>query len=71
MRKHSVEYNRYMKSDAWAAKREERLRLDDNKCVCCGRRNGLQKDDVTPILQVHHIHYSRMRTWEDKQAVGG
>lgn len=27
MRKHSKEYDNYMKSDAWAAKREERLKL--------------------------------------------
>ncbi len=60
MRKHSVEYNRYMKSDAWAAKREERLQLDDNKCVMCGRPNGLQKDGVTPILQVHHVRYQNL-----------
>lgn len=60
MRKHSREYDSYMKSDEWAAKREERLRLDDNKCVCCGRPNGVQKDGVTPILQVHHVHYGNL-----------
>lgn len=60
MRKHSKEYDNYMKSDEWAAKREERLQLDDNKCVMCGRPNGLQKDGKTPILQVHHICYSHL-----------
>ena len=60
MRNHSVEYDRYMKSPQWAAKREERLRLDGNHCVMCGRSNGLQKDGVTPILQVHHISYQRL-----------
>lgn len=60
MRKHSKEYNNYMKSDAWVAKREERLQLDDNKCVMCGRPNGLQKDGKTPILQVHHVSYSNL-----------
>ena len=60
MWKHSKEYENYMKSDAWAAKREERLQLDDNKCVMCGRPNGLQKDGKTPILQVHHICYSHL-----------
>ncbi len=60
MRKHSKEYENYMKSDEWKAKREERLQLDDNKCVMCGRPNGLQKDGVTPILQVHHIHYKTL-----------
>ncbi len=60
MRKHSREYDNYMKSDAWAAKREERLRIDGNKCALCGRPNGLQKDGITPILQVHHIRYSSL-----------
>lgn len=60
MQKHTKQYDVYMKSDAWAAKREERLRLDDNKCVMCGRPNGLQKDGVTPILQVHHICYKNL-----------
>lgn len=57
MQKHSKQYDNYMKSDAWAKKRKERLELDDNRCVMCGRRNGLRKDGVTPILQVHHIKY--------------
>ena len=60
MQKHSKEYDTYMKSDAWAAKRKERLELDDNHCVMCGRKNGLRKDGVTPILQVHHIHYQNL-----------
>lgn len=60
MQKHSKEYDTYIKSDTWAAKREERLKLDDNRCVMCNRPNGLQKDGVTPILQVHHIHYGNL-----------
>ncbi len=60
MVKHSAEYERYMKSEAWEKKRSERLELDDNKCVMCGRPNGLQKDRTTPILQVHHIHYKNL-----------
>lgn len=58
--KHTTEYDRYMRSDAWSRKRAERLELDDNKCVMCGRNNGLRKDGKTPILQVHHIHYSNL-----------
>ena len=57
MQGHSKQYDDYMRSDAWAKKRKERLELDDNHCVMCGRRNGLRKDGVTPILQVHHIKY--------------
>ena len=60
MVKHSAEYERYMRSEAWEKKRSERLELDDNRCVMCGRPNGLQKDGVTPVLQVHHIHYKNL-----------
>lgn len=60
MKMHSAEYDRYMKSDAWAQKRAERLMLDNNVCVMCGRKNGVQKDGVTPILQVHHVHYGNL-----------
>lgn len=57
MAEHSSRYDRYMNSKEWEKKRSE---LDDNKCVMCGRPNGLQKDGVTPILQVHHIHYQNL-----------
>ena len=60
MVKHSAEYERYMRSEAWERKRSERLELDGNRCVMCGRPNGLQKDGATPILQVHHIHYRNL-----------
>lgn len=68
MVKHSAEYERYMRSEAWERKRSERLELDGNRCVMCGRPNGLQKDGATPILQVHHIHYRNLghglwKTW--------
>ena len=55
MQKHTTEYDRYMRSDEWSKKRAERLELDNNHCVMCGRKNGLQKDGKTPVLQVHHI----------------
>ena len=60
MMKHTKEYDRYIRSEEWAKKRAERLELDDNCCVMCGRKNGLQKDGNTPILQVHHIKYSNL-----------
>lgn len=56
---HSKKYDDYMKSDAWVAKRKERLQLDDNHCVMCGRKNGLTRKGK-PILQVHHIHYNNL-----------
>lgn len=58
--KHSSEYEKYIRSSGWAEKRTERLALDNNHCVMCGRKNGLQKDGKTPILQVHHIHYENL-----------
>lgn len=59
MQKHSKEYTSYMKSDAWAQKREERLQLDDGKCVMCGRPQGTLKDG-RPVVQCHHIHYNSL-----------
>ena len=57
---HSRQYEQYMRSKEWEEKRNERLRLDRNKCVMCDRPNGLRKDGVTPILQAHHIHYKNL-----------
>lgn len=37
MQKHTTEYDRYMRSDEWSKKRAERLELDNNHCVMCGR----------------------------------
>ncbi len=59
MQNHSKEYDCYMKSEEWAAKRDERLRLDDNYCVMCGRKNGVTRKGK-PVLQVHHISYQHL-----------
>ena len=40
----------YYKSPGWAAKRNERLRIDGYKCAKCG---------FTRALEVHHINYER------------
>ena len=78
MVKHSAEYEKYMRSEAWEKKRFERLELDDNKCVMCGRPNGLQKDGTTPIAaaffqrsggdlaQIHRVR----RVCRDDKALG-
>ena len=54
-KQHTKEYDNYIRSDVWQNKREERLKIDNNKCVMCGRtadrcRNG---------LQCHHVRYYR------------
>lgn len=59
MRKHSKQYDDYLKSDAWKAKREERLRLDDGKCVMCGRPQAILKSGH-PAIQCHHINYNSL-----------
>jgi len=41
-------YNRYIKSDEWKQKRDQRIKLDKNKCKNCGSNIR---------LQVHHKDY--------------
>lgn len=51
---HSEEYNRYLRSPAWAAKRRERWEIDDGQCVMCGRPvEGME-------AECHHITYKRL-----------
>lgn len=51
---YSKEYQEYLKSEAWRAKRFERLRIDNGKCVMCGRY--VEGDD----WQCHHLHYKTL-----------
>lgn len=46
------EYNRYIRSDEWQRKRQERLQLDWHRCKNCGGKIG---------LEVHHKNYSGLR----------
>ena len=55
---HTKTYKSYMKSDAWKEKRRERLALDNNHCVMCGRPN--KGKDGKEVLQVHHITYKHL-----------
>lgn len=48
-------YRNYMKSDAWEQKKQERMRIDEYKCVMCGR-----SIDQCKSLQVHHVTYKRL-----------
>lgn len=47
-------YEEYMRSPAWAAKRQQRLELDGHKCRTCGCTF-----EERP-LQVHHVTYERL-----------
>lgn len=56
MRQQSEEYRKYIRSEEWKKKCQQRIEIDGHKCVMCGRlekncRNG---------LQVHHINYFRL-----------
>ena len=48
-------YKNYMRSDAWAQKKQQRMQIDDYSCVMCGRSK-----DHCRTLQVHHISYRRL-----------
>lgn len=47
----SPEYQFYMQSEAWDAKRRQRLAIDNYTCQGCDRRNK--------PLDVHHVTYER------------
>lgn len=47
-------YKAYMKSQKWAALREQRKNIDGHKCVMCG------KSELETKLEVHHISYRRL-----------
>ena len=49
-----MNYERYMQSAEWAAKRAERLEIDGHRCRTCGH-TGEQWG-----LQVHHVTYERL-----------
>jgi 5-methylcytosine-specific restriction endonuclease McrA len=51
---HSKEYEKYIKSEQWEAKRQERIKID-GCCVMCGRPL-----DKIRSVQVHHISYERL-----------
>lgn len=48
-------YQAYIKSDAWRAKAQERMRVDHFRCVMCGR-----SADHCRTLQVHHVTYRNL-----------
>lgn len=50
----SVKYKKYMNSDEWKAKREERIKIDKG-CVMC-----LRPIEKIRSVQVHHISYKNL-----------
>lgn len=55
MQEHSKQYDDYMRSDAWEAKRQQRIEIDGYKCVMCGRPTQTMKK-----INVHHISYRNL-----------
>ena len=51
---HSQEYEAYIKSPAWADKRRERWKIDNKRCVMCGRPVSDRE------WECHHITYKRL-----------
>ena len=49
-----MNYERYMQSAEWAAKRAARLEIDNHRCRTCGHTG-----EQWP-LQVHHVTYERL-----------
>jgi 5-methylcytosine-specific restriction endonuclease McrA len=46
-----MNYQAYMNSRAWFAKRQQRLEIDDHRCRKCGHNDA---------LQVHHLKYDNL-----------
>ena len=49
-------YKRYMRSETWQQRKQERLEIDGRCCVMCGRPEGRCRNG----LQVHHITYKNL-----------
>lgn len=49
-------YKNYIRSDTWLKKKRERMAIDGNKCVMCGR----PANKCRYGLQVHHITYRNL-----------
>jgi HNH endonuclease len=47
-----VDYNEYIQSEGWDAKRKRRLKKDGYTCQRCGAKNK--------PLDVHHLNYDRL-----------
>ena len=50
----NIDYEEYITSHEWRSKRDQRLKIDNNKCQSCGK----------PAQQVHHLSYRRFKNEE-------
>lgn len=50
-----MNYEQYLKTDAWKQKARERLKIDDYRCQMC----GAQGNQLNP-LEVHHMTYHNL-----------
>ena len=59
-----LDYQKYMRSKEWKAKRQEKLEACDHKCECEG---GCYRK----ATQIHHLHYDTLgeESMEDLQAL--
>jgi 5-methylcytosine-specific restriction endonuclease McrA len=57
----NTEYKQYLQSDKWKAIANERLKIDNFQCVCCGSRG-------TPAnpLEIHHLSYKYLYHEEER-----
>jgi len=49
-------YEKYMRSEEWQEKRLQRMEIDQNCCVMCGR----PAEKTRSGLQVHHVTYKNL-----------
>ena len=56
MKQQSDYYKRYIRSYEWKQKEQDRMKIDDYKCVMCGRPSEKTRHG----LQVHHITYRNL-----------
>ena len=59
MSEHSLEYDAYLASDLWRARRRRWIALTDNYCVYCHARVP------SAFLQIYHVTYKRLGNEQD------
>ena len=52
------EYDKYLKSPQWQAKRSERLKIDNYTCQRCGLKTNLK---CYSWLEIHHLNYRNFK----------
>ena len=52
------DYDEYLKTPQWQAKRSERLKMDNYTCQRCGRKKDLE---CYSWFEVHHLNYANVK----------